>query len=114
MKPDPKLINSMAVRYRHDFGFLDEQTQNSIRTTMTQLWEEVVGKGFYKVPQQETLYTEEQVFGFLDFYNSIDFNKSEYRYQPPSMDRSEKDYNKSIDRKILKEYIKSLNQPKKD
>jgi hypothetical protein len=53
MKPDPKLIDSMALRYRHDFAFLDEQTQNSIRTTMTQLWEEVVGLGFYKLPQQE-------------------------------------------------------------
>jgi hypothetical protein len=53
MKPDPKLIDSMALRYRHDFGFLDEQTQNSIRTTMKQLWEEVVGEGFYKLPQQE-------------------------------------------------------------
>jgi hypothetical protein len=53
MKPDPKLIDSMALRYRHDFAFLDEQTQNSIRTTMTQLWEEVAGEGFYKLPQQE-------------------------------------------------------------
>jgi len=58
MKPDSKLIDSMALRYRHDFGFLDEQTQNMIRTTMTQLWEEVVGIGFYK---GETLYTEERV-----------------------------------------------------
>ena len=58
MKPDPKLIDSMAIRYRHDFGFLDEQTQNSIRTTMSQLWEEVVGLGFYRY---KSLYTEEEV-----------------------------------------------------
>ena len=45
--PNPKLIDSMAMRYRHDFGLLDKQQQNSIRTTMIQLWEEVVGKGFY-------------------------------------------------------------------
>lgn len=47
-EPDPMLINSMAMRYRHDFGLLDEREQNSIRTTMRQLWEEVVGLGFYK------------------------------------------------------------------
>ena len=47
-KPDPKLIDSMCLRYRHDFGFLDLQEQNSIRVTMMQLWEEVVGKGFYR------------------------------------------------------------------
>ena len=49
MKPDPKLIDSMAKRYRHDFGLLDRKEQDSIRTTMTQLWEEVVGIGFYKI-----------------------------------------------------------------
>ena len=48
MKPDPKLIDSMAMRYRHDFGFLDQTQKDSIRVTMTQLWEEVVGLGFYK------------------------------------------------------------------
>ncbi len=48
MKPDPKLIDSMAMRYRHDFGFLDQAQKDSIRVTMTQLWEEVVGLGFYK------------------------------------------------------------------
>jgi len=48
MKPDPKLIDSMAMRYRHDFGLLNETQKDSIRVTMTQLWEEVVGLGFYK------------------------------------------------------------------
>ena len=47
-KSNDKLIDSMAMRYRHDFGLLDKQQQDSIRTTMIQLWEEVVGKGFYK------------------------------------------------------------------
>jgi hypothetical protein len=60
MKPNPKLIDSMALRYRHDFAFLDEQTQNSIRTTMTQLWEEVAGEGFYKLPQQEI--SDEEIY----------------------------------------------------
>jgi hypothetical protein len=49
--PDPKLINSMAMRYRHDFGLLEEPQKESIRTTMKQLWEEVVGLGFYKDEQ---------------------------------------------------------------
>jgi antitoxin component YwqK of YwqJK toxin-antitoxin module len=47
-QPDPQLIDFMAMRYRHDFGFLDEKHKESIRTTMKQLWEEVVGLGFYK------------------------------------------------------------------
>lgn len=51
-KPDPKLIDSMAMRYRHDFGSLDKKQQDSIRITMTQLWEEVVGEGFYKVKEK--------------------------------------------------------------
>ena len=46
--PDPKLIDSMAMRYRHDFGLLEEPHKEAIRTTMKQLWEEVVGLGFYK------------------------------------------------------------------
>lgn len=46
--PDPKLIESMAMRYRHDFGLLEETHKEAIRTTMKQLWEEVVGLGFYK------------------------------------------------------------------
>jgi len=46
--PDPKLIDSMCMRYRHDFGIIkDEAEKNSLRVTMTQLWEEVVGIGFY-------------------------------------------------------------------
>jgi hypothetical protein len=47
-EPDSKLIDSMAMRYRHDFGLLSEDEQNAIRTTMKQIWEEVVGLGFYK------------------------------------------------------------------
>jgi hypothetical protein len=61
---------------------------------------------------KEDLFTEEQMLGFLDFYNSFDFNKPEYKYQHPSMDGSEKDYNKNIDKKILKQYIQSLKQHK--
>lgn len=50
--PDPALIDSMAMRYRHDFGLLTEQQQNSVRRKMIQLWEEVVGLGFYKQPSE--------------------------------------------------------------
>lgn len=52
--PDPALINSMAMRYRHDFGLLDQREQDSIRTTMRQLWEEVVGLGFYRAAAPAT------------------------------------------------------------
>ena len=48
LRPDPRLLRSMAVRYRHDFGLLSEGEQASILVTMEQLWEEVVGLGFYK------------------------------------------------------------------
>ena len=57
-EPDPALINSMAMRYRHDFGLLDEQRKEAIRVTMRQLWEEVVGLGFYRAaapqPKEQT------------------------------------------------------------
>ena len=46
--PDPKLIDSMAMRYRHDFGLLSESEKESIRITMKQIWEETAGIGFYK------------------------------------------------------------------
>lgn len=46
--PDPKLIDSMAMRYRHDFGLLTESEKESIRITMKQIWEETAGLGFYK------------------------------------------------------------------
>lgn len=45
--PDPRLLRSMAIRYRHDFGLLDSKTQAALLTQMRQLWEEVVGLGFY-------------------------------------------------------------------
>lgn len=47
-EPDPELIDSMAMRYRHDFGLLEDRQKESIRTTMRQLWEEVAGRGFYQ------------------------------------------------------------------
>ena len=50
---DPQLFDSMALRYRHDVGMIkDESELNYLRTTMTQLWEEVVGLGFYDGPNK--------------------------------------------------------------
>jgi hypothetical protein len=46
--PDPALLESMAMRYRHDFGLLDSKHQAAILVTMRQLWEEVAGLGFYR------------------------------------------------------------------
>jgi len=71
VEPDPKLIDSMAMRYRHDFGLLEKQHQDSIRTTMIQLWGEVVGKGFYKA-KEKYKYTEEEYNKLLSFIKKID------------------------------------------
>lgn len=50
------LLASMAMRYRHDFYLLEKAHQDSILTQMSQLLEEVIGKGFYK--GETYLYTE--------------------------------------------------------
>lgn len=49
-EPDPALIDSMAMRYRHDFGLLLEGSDEKevTRRVMRQIWEEVVGLGFYR------------------------------------------------------------------
>jgi hypothetical protein len=76
-----------------------------------QIKQEVYAEGYNKA-REKYKFTEEHVFGFLTYYNSINFNKPEYRYKHPTMDGSEREYNRSIDRKILAEYIQSLQQPK--
>jgi hypothetical protein len=76
-----------------------------------QIKQEVYAEGYNKA-REKFLYTEEDVFGFLTYYNSINFNKPEYRYKHPTMDGSEREYNRSIDRKIFEEYIQSIQQPK--
>jgi hypothetical protein len=55
-------------------------------------------------------YTEEDILGFLNFYNEFDFNKLGYRYRHPSMDGSEKKYNQDIHKKIIKHFIELLNK----
>ena len=98
MKPDPKLIDSMALRYRHDFGFLDEQTQESIRITMTQLWEEVIGLGFYRY---KSLYAEKRIREAL----KDSFSKG--MIVQTGFDTNEESENMFIDK-----FIQSLKQPK--
>ena len=71
--PDPKLIDSMAMRYRHDFGLLEETHKEAIRTTMKQLWEEVVGLGFYKDEKfrnSEHLAEKGAVEWLMELYNN--------------------------------------------
>ena len=41
------LLASMALRYRHEFGILSYQEQQTILAIMRQVHEEVVGNGFY-------------------------------------------------------------------
>ncbi len=47
VEPPTSLLYSMAMRYRHDFGLLDDATKMSVLTTMRQLYEEVSGHGFH-------------------------------------------------------------------
>jgi hypothetical protein len=42
ISPDSILIDNMCLRYRHDFGLLDDIEKNGIRIIMKQLYEEVV------------------------------------------------------------------------
>lgn len=49
-----KGIESMAMRYRHDFPLLDADYQEAIKSQMRQLYEEAVGLGFYSHKAQES------------------------------------------------------------
>ena len=49
-----KGIESMAMRYRHDFPLLDVDYQEAIKSQMCQLYEEAVGLGFYSHKAQES------------------------------------------------------------
>ena len=84
MEPDPKLLWSMALRYRHDFGFdrhpddpfgmgCTPQEREAILRTMRQLWEEVVGLGFYKPDahnRQQSVVTQDPQTGEDNKYHS--------------------------------------------
>jgi hypothetical protein len=61
-EPPRGLLNSMALRYRHDFGIdrdpeggplqcgTTPEERDAILRTMRQLYEEVAGNGFYQYP----------------------------------------------------------------
>ena len=49
-----KGIESMAMRYRHDFPLLGADYQEAIKSQMRQLYEEAVGLGFYNHKAQES------------------------------------------------------------
>jgi len=56
---------------------------------------------------QQKLYTEEQVLGFLNFYESA--NPREYGgYQHPTMDGSERLHNNQTTKNILNAYTNSI------
>jgi hypothetical protein len=101
--PDPKLIDSMAMRYRHDFGLLEEPHKESIRITMKQLWEEVVGLGFYKDEQfgnSEQLAQQTAVEWFIDYLEEhllaydmkINIKQTEAYIWAKEMDKQQKKY----------------------
>lgn len=104
-KPDPALINSMAVRYRHDFGLLGEEEKDSIRRTMYQLWEEVVGLGFYHKPKQKS-YTEEDIEESIRFGFDLGFvSNSSNRIRARVM--SKEDFMKSLDNPKVELYFEN-------
>lgn len=45
--PDPGLIESMAMRFDHSFVMMTDSEKDTLRRQMCQVWEEVVGLGFY-------------------------------------------------------------------
>lgn len=49
VEPTPEHIDSIAMRYRHDFGLLPEDQRDNLRRFARQLYEECTGQGFYKL-----------------------------------------------------------------
>lgn len=43
-------LNSIAMRYRHDFYLLNDAQKDSALTTARQMYEECSGQGFYTLP----------------------------------------------------------------
>jgi hypothetical protein len=52
-EPDQALLASMAICLRHDFGLLDAKQQSSMLNDMRKLWDEVVGRGYYRPENRE-------------------------------------------------------------
>jgi hypothetical protein len=81
--PDPKLIDSMCMRYRHDFGIInDEAEKHYYRVTMTQLWEEVVGLGFYNGPTEWDVEVEMEPYYDGEFIEDGKTHVIEPKFKP--------------------------------
>lgn len=48
--PSPAHLNSIAMRYRHDFYLLNDAQKDSALATARQMYEECSGQGFYTLP----------------------------------------------------------------
>ena len=47
LTPPDELLVSMAMRFRHDFGLLEDYQRAALIAQMRQVYEEVIGTGFY-------------------------------------------------------------------
>jgi hypothetical protein len=66
-------------------------------------------KAGYNKAKETYKFTEEDILGFLDFYNSVGFGSGQFgRYMAPTMDGREKEHNRNIDKRIVSEYLKII------
>jgi len=80
---DSQLIDSMALRYRHDFGLItDESQKDGIRNIMHQLWEEVVGLGFYDGPTKWNVEIEMEPYHDGEFIDDGKTHIVEPKWRP--------------------------------
>ncbi len=49
--PSQSHLNSIAMRYRHDFYLLPDTQRESVLSTARQMYEECSGQGFYSIPK---------------------------------------------------------------
>lgn len=49
VEPTPEHIDSVALRYRHDFGLMESHERDNVRRFARQMYEECIGEGFYKI-----------------------------------------------------------------
>lgn len=52
-KPSQAHLNSIAMRYRHDFYLLNDAQKDSALATARQMYEECSGMGFFTIPDAE-------------------------------------------------------------
>lgn len=52
-KASQQHLNSIAMRYRHDFYLLPDNQKDSALATARQMYEECSGQGFYSIPKPE-------------------------------------------------------------